>query len=290
MLNISPQVGKIVHSFQGVEYAFEPPDLFSLFSLMERMPETQWRLLYKTYLYEEHFINALSGRNLNCNRQDDSSIYSVKAAAEIEARLSRSMRKAEAEQAGENAVIAYKIPDVVPFLPRLLAYYPRTRIVMLRRDHAETLNSLHRMAWFTDENATRNLIWPFTVHKGMQVPFWVAEDDHDKWFGMTALDRCAYYYLRMLESIEQVTPRIDIDYQRLVDAPRETAEDLAGRLGLSFGPKTEEILAGVKPGPAERDRAILGRIDPDFAERIRGAEFLPPAALPACFGAAHAPL
>ena len=88
-------MGKVLHSFQSVEYTFEPPTLFSLFSLLPRLDEVEWKLLYETYLYEDFFVNAIAGRNLNLNRNDDSCVYNAKAEAEVDARYEGSLRKAE---------------------------------------------------------------------------------------------------------------------------------------------------------------------------------------------------
>ena len=61
-------LGKIFHSFNNVEYIFEPPLFFSLFALIDSLDKDDWKLLYETYLYEEFLINALGGRNLNYNK------------------------------------------------------------------------------------------------------------------------------------------------------------------------------------------------------------------------------
>ena len=66
--------------------------------MIEQLESNQWKFLYETYLYEEFLIPALAGRNINCNRQDDSSIYRVKTQTEIETRLNQSHSKSQAEE------------------------------------------------------------------------------------------------------------------------------------------------------------------------------------------------
>ena len=127
-------MGKIVHSFQGVEYVNEPPMLFSLISKIDDVGPNIWKLLYETYLYEEFLINALAGRSINCNRGDDSSIYHVKGNEEIEARLQNSYGKLEVEDIIKlkNIQLAYKIPNIVPYVSKINDIYPsRTVVVML---------------------------------------------------------------------------------------------------------------------------------------------------------------
>ena len=72
-----------------------PPMLFTLFSLMEKLNREEWCLLYETYLYEEFMLGALAGRAINCNKSDDSSIYRVKNPQEIEDRLQNSLGKSD---------------------------------------------------------------------------------------------------------------------------------------------------------------------------------------------------
>src|SRR5262245_47930304 len=46
-------MGQLIHTLDGVEYGFEPPLLFGLLSLIERMPVEQWKLLFDLYVLEE---------------------------------------------------------------------------------------------------------------------------------------------------------------------------------------------------------------------------------------------
>ena len=104
-------MGKVIHSFDGIEYTYEPPLLFSLFPLINQLAEQDWRLLYETYLYEEFMLNSLAGRAINCNRKDDSSIYNVKSESEVASRLQSTLSKNEAEILAKNRTIAYKMPS-----------------------------------------------------------------------------------------------------------------------------------------------------------------------------------
>lgn len=261
-------VGKIIHTFRGVEYAYEPPMLFSLFALIERMNEQDWRLLYETYLYEEFMLNALAGRSINCNQSDDSSIYNVKPLEEIEARLQRSLPKAEAEILAKCHTVAYKIPDIIPYVSKLTDYYPGTRVVVTMREAVGTINSLMQKKWFNEANANSNLIWPFRIHEGTQIPFWVREEDDDLWLGLSELDRSAYYYIRVNENVNKIAGRITVSYTQLVRDPGKTVGELAERLGLKFGAITERILQEVKLTRPVRDDQIISGIHPSLREQV----------------------
>jgi hypothetical protein len=262
-------MGKIIHSFDGVEYAYEPPFLFSLFPYINVMPEHQWKLFYDTYLYEEFFINALSGRSINCNISDDSSIYNVKSESEIKARLSKSLSKRNAEIAGDNFILAYKMPDIIPFIKQLRNYYPKTRFVIMKRDALGTIKSLLSKGWFSNESTKSNSIWPFTIIRDIQIPFWVKKEDFDLWITMTELDRCAYYYIRMNEVGNLAPNVIEISYDSFVKNTEFIIDQLADTLNLKFGEKTLEILASVKPRKREKDYDLMHKIRQDFRALVQ---------------------
>jgi hypothetical protein len=258
-------VGKLIHSFKNVEYAFEPPLLFSLFSMIDYIDKEQWMKLYEEYLYEDFFLNAISGRNINVNRSDDSSIYSVKSADEIKSRLQNSIRHNDAEVIGKTRVIAYKMPDIVPYIPNMLELYPGTRVVMVRRSAMETINSIIKKKWFSDKNLSSSS--ELIKGKGVNifVPFWVDNLDSEKWINMTELDRCAYYYIRVSSNIQN---SIELQYENFVQNPYESAKDLAIKLGLEFGEKTQDIIDSIKPSIKARDNNIINKISPELRQAV----------------------
>lgn len=262
-------LGKAVHSFKDVEYAFEPPMMVGLLPLIDQLPASQWRFVYETFLYEEFLINALCGRSINCNRIDDSSIYNAKGIQEIEGRLNRSLGKKEAEATVKKYTIAYKMPNIVPYLPRLVEYYPAMRIVITRRGAVETINSLLQKDWFSDGSAMLNMIWPYRIKGGRKIPFWVKEEDDDYWLQLNNIDRCAYYYVRVSEDLERVPGRIEIDYEDLLANPEMTIQNLSNKLGLQFGEKTDEIVRSIKPTHKQRDMELMDKVSPSLAERVR---------------------
>jgi len=262
-------IGKIIHTFQDVEYVHEPPMLFSLFGLISEMDENQWRLLYETYLYEEFLMNALAGRSLNCNRADDSSIYNVKSQKWIEERQNKSLRKMDAELLAHNSRISYKMPDVVPYLPLLKKYYPGTKIIMMLREAPDVFSSLLEKGWFKDETLReKNIIWPNRFLKNMRIPFWVDPAHDETWVEMDELHRIAYYYIRVNQSVEKLTDCIKIKYRDLVKDPRETVQALAKELNIRWGEKTDDVLNGVSRRRAIADDRILKNLEAKTREQV----------------------
>lgn len=261
-------MGMLIHSFDGVEYAFEPPVLVSLMPLIGRMDEATWKLLYETYLYEDFFIGAISGRGINTNVIDDSSIYKVKTIEEIDVRLGHSMRKTEAEALAVSRTIAFKMPNIVPFLPKLLDYYPGTRVLIMKREAVGTINSLIEKRWFSDANLNANMNWPYRIFQDTQIPYWVKDGDDEKWVAMSEVDRCAYYYIRVNEDVELIPGRVEVKYNDFLGDPQGTAQRLADAFKLRFGAKTAEILASVAHIKKDRDMGIMSKISPSLADRV----------------------
>ncbi len=262
-------LGKIIHSFQNVEYAFEPPEIISLLASINEVPSATWKMLYATNLYESLLMGSLSGRSINTNRYDDSSIFHVKGMSDIDSRLSRSHRKVELENRAMKSVIAYKIPDIIPFIPSLLDQYPLTRVVLIRREAVPTINSLMEKHWFSDENMSSNLVWP-SYKKGMySIPYWVKKRDFDLWVAMSELDRCAYYYIRMNEDVAKIPDRVDVSYEALLEHPDRVVAELAHKLGLEFGVKTAALIKDIRPMRSKCDREILDKLSPNLLSMIQ---------------------
>ena len=247
-------LGKIVHSFENIEYSFEPPTLYSVFALMDQIDQNSWKLLYETYLYEEFFMNALAGRNLNCNLADDSSIFKVWPESKIKTRQKESLGKYAAEKNTKHKTIVYKIPDIVPFIPKLIEYYPNTRIITITRSAPEVINSLIQKSWFTDKTLTEeNLNWPNSFSNSLRIPFWVEVKDHEAWCLMNELHRCAYYYIRMTEAIRKIDNQITIKYSDLVVDTFGVVKKLAQELDCEWGEKTKSIIDSVQLTNKKRD-------------------------------------
>lgn len=262
-------VGKILHTFQDVEYTFEPPMLFSLFALLPVVGEGQWKLLYETYLYEEFLMNALAGRGLNCNSVDDSSIFRVKPKELVEERLRYSLRKSDAERQAKDSKLAYKMPDIVPLLPKVKQYYPGTRIIIMTRKAPEVFNSILEKRWLSSQNLKdKNLNWPNRFADGLRIPFWVDPKDDELWYNMDELHRIAYYYLMINKPIKQIQGCITVKYDDLIKNPISTIRSLADILGLEWGEKTDEILKTVRRTKKDRDYDILKQLKPEIRDEV----------------------
>jgi len=264
-------MGQVVHSMKNVEYSFEPPVLFTLMPFIDSLKKDEWKLLYETYLYEEFFINAICGRSINCNTFDDSSIYKVKSSSDISSRISQSIRKYEAESIGKDRVIAYKMPSITPLFPKVIDYYPDTRLILMRRGAVATINSLLEKKWFSNVGLSNNASWPFLIKNNVNVPYWVCEEDVDLWLSMDEINRCAYYYVKA-SKMEGLDSAIVVQYEDLVSNPVGVITSLSDSLNLDFGPKTHEVISTIKPVKRELNFDVLHSVSPHLKEEISKLE------------------
>jgi len=172
------------------------------------------------------------------------------------------LRKTEAEDRAVSASLAYKMPDIGPFASKLNQYYPRMRIVVVKRNPIDTINSLMEKDWYSNTSLASNRIWPYRVREGISVPFWVNRDDDNEWVRMTEMDRCAYAYVRAYECVESISNKIEVSYDSLIQNPYASAYDLAQSLKVKFGDLTQDILAEIKPPIKSRDFDMRKKISP----------------------------
>lgn len=264
-------MGKIIHSMKDVEYIFEPPTLVSLFSLINKLEKTDWLLLYQTYLYEDFFNGAISGRNLNFNAEDDSCIYHSKPKEEIEKRLDKSLRKTQIEQLSSNGIIAYKIPDIVPFLAKYIKYIPTGRIIFMQRNPVDTINSLLNKGWFSDFSLNQeNRIYPFQIYRNRAIPYWVPQEDFDFWLSLNELDRCGYYYVKSHRPPSKDNI-IVVDYDNLLRDRHAIVSLIAEKLGLDFGELTPTVVESIQQTRPKRDDKILGKLGSEIFSMVTEA-------------------
>jgi len=259
-------MGKLIHSMKQVEYMFEPPFLVSLFSKIETLDENNWKFFFSSYLYEDFFLNSIAGRNLNFNLNDDSSILNAKSELEIENRLKSKYRKESLEILANDFRPAIKIPSLVPYIGRFSSYFPKIKIIYLRRNPVDSVNSLIEKDWFSDNSLNNsNREWPVFEYKKWKIPYWVQKEDFEHWIKLNDYDRCAYYFIKMNEDIE-LNNVIKVDYDELLQYPHKIVDKLSNELELKPGIKTHELIQNVKKTEKDRDLGIIDRMSPFFKE------------------------
>ena len=262
-------IGKILHSFQNVEYVFEPTMIFTLLALRNKIGEDEFKAIYGSYLYDEFLVNSVAGRAINCNIHDDSSIYNVKSKKEILSRLKKINTKSKIESDIKTYNIAYKANSIVPFIPYIEKIYPKTKVLITLRGPIGVINSLLRKKWFSKKNNEMSHSMPFRIKNDVNIPFWVEEHDDDIWIELSEIDRAAYYYIQTYGGIDNFNRYNLIRYTGLISNPTKVVEYLSDSLNLDFGIKTKSIINTIKPNMIERDINIISKISEEFRNRLK---------------------
>ena len=262
-------VGSLIHSMVGVEYIYEPPMMVSLLSMINDLDSEKWKLLFETYIYEEFLINSIAGRNFNFNSNDYSYIGNHKTQAEIEFRQSKSWGKDDCENIAKNKTVAFKNPDLVYATSKFKEYYPESKVVLVLRNGVDTINSILTKKWFSIENETSNLHWPFRFFEGKKIPHFVNPEEMDAWLKMSEIDRAAFYFIKISEEQESIPAAIKIKYAKLIKNPIQETKNLARNLGLKISPKTNIIANKIRLSNAFRDCDIVNKISFNLSEKFK---------------------
>lgn len=245
-------LGKVIGSFRNVEYFFEPPFVHkAMYSHMD-IPIEEWKRIMSWYLYDDLLLNAISGRNLNWNRNDDSCVLNYKG-EEIRERLNKSHRKLDLERIAKSSRLSVKVPDLAFHIPKFMDAFPGIQGVAVVRSPSDVITSIIGKEWFSTGSLsldTPEPQIPFQVDGGIRVPRFVPSADTQMWVEMSGNDRAAYYYMLINNFISVHADRfILISYDRLVSNPRAIVQRLAEALGCEFGSRTEAVLESISERP-----------------------------------------
>lgn len=243
-------MGKLINSLEKVEYYFEPPMLTSLLLKEDELSNDSLKELLQFYFYDNFLLDCLAGRNINLNRNDDSCIYNVKSEKEIQKRLERSWGRVELEEIVDNSTFSFKLPEILFFLDTMDTLFPANKKILMHRNPNDVINSIVRKGWFSDEllsHTNPSQIYAVKIINNIKVPYWVKSSDEDFWIKANELNRCAYYYKRISESIVAHSNNSTVvNYDEFIKKPQQTLDELLNKLDLKATTKTSEILSSVK--------------------------------------------
>lgn len=244
-------LSKLIGSCENVEFFYEPKTIDTLFSLIHEMREDHWKTIFKRNVYDELLINSLAGRNINTNKNDDSSIYNYKSKNEINERLNKSYGQQEIEPKAKDKVIAFKLLNNIVNARKAKQYIPSIESMLILRNPNDTLNSLMQKGWYSNDAMSIKSPEPasiFSMYKELRIPNFVSEDNFDKWINYSELERYGYYYIYMLENLKSFTNsnNLFIDYDDLINSSEKVLVKILNHFHLSRGEKTNEILSTIK--------------------------------------------
>jgi hypothetical protein len=261
-------LGKLFQSLADIEYMYEPPTVISLMASINETPENNWRFLFETYQFEDFLLNALAGRHINLNANDESSILRAKTKEDISLRMEKSHRRIDLYERAKSVRVAVKIPDVISQMDQFKSYYTNSTIIILARNLPSIVASVLRMEWFTEDSVQGlSLYWPYRQIDGYNIPFWLPESLIDRFVGASEIERCCLYVIEMYKHAVRDDQYIWINYDQFVKNPGELFHRVRSELDLSAGPLTEGLLKQV--AEPSRDRTIsLDQVSVDIREQF----------------------
>jgi hypothetical protein len=206
-------LGKIIGSLQDVEFFYEPMIFVKL------LMNPACSEMFDDYIYSDLIMPALAGRNLNLNRNDDSSIFNYKSENFIADRMARSWSADEIHSAYSGVGCLIKYPSYITQIASFSSSAFPLRKVFIFREPNGNLNSLLRKRWFSDE---------------------------ERFLSMDEEGRCLFYYNKTLSAnLDQFD--VVMSYESLCNDPLHTVEILQNKLGAQPGEVTQALLKNMRP-------------------------------------------
>jgi len=186
-------LGKLISSFNNLEYHFEPPTLYMIASAFAagEIPLDIAAQLLTVYLSEDLFLESAHGRGVNLRPGDDSQILNSMTWKELNNRWNSVTNHDDAINLvqEEGLRLAIKMPNLFDSLELMRKTIPNMHLVVTVRNGANVITSIIRKGWLKNKGLERNL-WPYSgSSKGANVPYWVEEEYKDRWPKMNAESR-----------------------------------------------------------------------------------------------------
>ncbi len=157
------------------------------------------------------------------------------------------------------------------YLSSLVNYYPKTSLILIKRNGFSTIRSLLNKHWFSDKTLKRNnFIWPNIIYNGLRVPHWVMPEDIKKWISMTEIERCTYCYFQQAQALRNLSKiaKYSIHYERLVNQPTDVASELISVLDAKFGSHSISIINSIHDNRIKVEDGFISQFPSDVINKI----------------------
>ncbi len=234
-------LGKLIGSFNGLEYHFEPPTLYmiaSTFASGELPLDIAVRLL-TVYLSEDLLLESVHGRGVNLRPGDDSQILNSMTWAELNNRWNSIANHNDAiSLVQKNGLrLAVKMPNLFDSLELMQQVMQGMHLIVSVRNGADVVRSIIRKGWVNDEGLERNL-WPYRGKPArVNTPYWVTEEYQDRWPVMNAENRACLMWTHHAElalaavAKKESNERVHVvRYEELLTNANHVVDELAAAL------------------------------------------------------------
>jgi hypothetical protein len=245
-------LAKTLASTKNSEFFYEPPVFMHFLETLDSINKSyDWSGFLKTLLINDLMKGALSGRALNLNRHDISSVYNYKNENEIKERFSSSFRQVDLEKRLMSSSGIIKVLDAIYRFDSLQKINPIFKAVIIIRSPMDVAKSILDKGWFSESNLNASAAAPLrtmNIDSNFRFPLFLNKHEYSSWRRSTELERvityCLFHLNEFLKLVEKPNVYF-IDYSSFVAEPKPTFDRLIGQLDLENGPKTAEILKSI---------------------------------------------
>jgi hypothetical protein len=178
-----------------VYYLFEPAAMKLLGCVSGDGPQ-----ILRAVLFEDYFLPQICGRNTNYNKNDWTYTGNLFEPSDIESRWILNRRsKAVAFIENENPLYCIKNPELQPILEDIKETFPGCEVLNIIRDGFEVIGSSIERGWYTDDYMNSAIIDYVEEFNGVNVPFYISEEDRELWPGYNQATRCALIWRVLIE-------------------------------------------------------------------------------------------
>ncbi|MBT6229931.1 MAG: hypothetical protein HOI47_25090 [Candidatus Scalindua sp.] len=261
--------GKIIGSFKGVEYAYDPPLLFYANALMRRDSSKKENMMnwIKVYLYYDYYLNYLQGRYNFRSKDEGSCVLHMKPYSEVMEKWFSSGNAFETINRSSNKDIrfSFKFCNLYDLLESFVDEFSGIRIIDITRDLNRVLVSVIAKKWFFRERLTDDaaVLWPFRVCENeIRVPYLVDESDVDFWCNANDITRSVYICCKLAENKikfrnslvmndKKKEKYLEIRYEDLVTNPSMVVKKVSRFTNTEWGKLTDSIINDIRPTKVE---------------------------------------
>lgn len=263
-------LGKILGTFDGVEYEFEPWLLAQLAIMQGRKAISTHSAseLLRGFIYETYY-NALFGRYSNLRPSDDSYIWNCQPAENLLYKWHALRTRADAKKyaSANNTKLLMKMPNIQEFYKFFFDVFPRMKIIHIVRNPFDVSMSMLKKHWLCDANFTnpeatflRKCVIIGNKSRKRLIPWWVDDKDVAEFMKADEFSRGLIAWRLLNEksnsafsSLTRLQKKqfMECKYEDFLSDPEETVDKIAGFIGCRHGNKTRSLLKSV-----QRDKHI----------------------------------
>jgi len=132
------------------------------------------------------YLERLSQRDLNLNKNEDSYIYNYKEKKPPKSFFFKNYESMKFPN------IIIKIPDSDKFLVKLKKIYPEIKLVYMYRNKYENALSIYKKRWYSNNPSKINRLFPLYQKSNNLFPNWLESNYTKKWLSLSEKEKSIF--------------------------------------------------------------------------------------------------